>query len=653
MCGIAGFLDQRATSDEAQDEAVLRRMTDVLVHRGPDDSGYWLDRDAGVGLGHRRLSIVDLSPMGHQPMVSQCGRYVVAYNGEVYSHREMRAELEAQGCVFRGHSDTEVLLEAVSRWGPEATLPRLIGMFAIALWDRADRTLTLVRDRVGIKPVYWLDQAGLVLFGSELKALRAHPGWTPELDRGAVAAFMRHNYIPAPFSIYQDVHKLEAGCYVVLARGRAPRHVRYWDLREVVSHGQRNRRITGDTQTVDEMEALLRDSVGRRMIADVSLGALLSGGIDSSLVTALMQAQSSQPVRTFSIGFAESGYDEAPFARAIAQHLGTDHTELYVEPSHALDIIPRLSEWWDEPFADSSQIPTYLVCELTRKHVTVVLSGDGGDEVFCGYTRYLLGAQLWSRMNRIPAGARNLAARAIRALSPASWERVAALLPARVRPPHVGVRAHKLADSLGRTDPDAVYLQMLSHWNDPDALVIGAREVRGRVWDSDAATLVPDFVERMQYLDTLTYLPDDILTKVDRASMAVALEARVPLLDHRVIEAAWQLPLETKLRNGTGKWLLRQILQRYVPKAMFERPKMGFGVPIDRWLRGPLREWAENLLDESRLRNQGLLDPVPIRARWKEHLAGTTNWAYSLWDVLMLQSWLDRNSVPASPLSRR
>ncbi len=644
MCGIAGFLDGRALSERYDHDAIVRRMTNVLQHRGPDDRGFWLDGERGIALGHRRLSIVDLSPAGHQPMVSQCGRYVIAYNGEIFSHLEMRAELEAAGCVFKGHSDTEVMLEAISRWGLDATLPRLIGMFAIALWDRTERTLTLVRDRVGIKPLYWLDAGGLFLFGSELKALREHPGWTPEVDRDAIGAFMRHNYIPAPFSVYRGVHKLEAGCYVVLAQGRAPRRVRYWDLREVARTGQRQRRAVDDVQAVDAMETLLRDSVKRRMVADVPLGALLSGGIDSSLVTALMQAQSTQRVRTFSIGFSESGYDEAPFARAIAQHLGTDHTELYVEPNHALEIIPRLSEWWDEPFADSSQIPTYLVCELTRKHVTVVLSGDGGDEVFCGYMRYLLGARLWSRMHRLPPALRRLLARSIRSVSPGAWERLAALLPARVRPPHVGSRAHKLADSLDRADPDAVYLQMLSHWHEPDSVVRGSREAKGRLWDADARAVVPHFVERMQYLDTLTYLPDDILTKVDRASMAVALEARVPLLDHRVIEAAWRLPLETKLRDGKGKWMLRQILARYVPTSMFERPKMGFGVPIDRWLRGPLREWAEHLLADSRLRAQGLLDPAPIRARWQAHVDGSANWAYPLWNVLMLQAWIDRNA---------
>lgn len=643
MCGISGFLDIRSGADGPSFDGVLRRMTDALQHRGPDDSGYWVDHESGVGLGHRRLSIVDLSPAGHQPMVSQCGRFVIAYNGEVFSHAEMRVELQAAGCAFRGRSDTEVMLEAISRWGLDATLPRLIGMFAIALWDRQDRSLTLVRDRVGIKPLYWFHEGGLTVFGSELKALREHPGWDPQLDRDAIGAFMRHNYIPAPFSAYRNVRKLEAGCYVEIARGRAPRQVRFWDMREVARNGLRQRRRLSDVQVVDEMETLLRDAVRRRMVADVPLGALLSGGIDSSLVTALMQAQSSQRVRTFSIGFAEAGFDEAPFARMIAQHLGTDHTELYMEPAHALDIIPRLADLWDEPFADSSQIPTYLVCELTRRHVTVVLSGDGGDEVFCGYTRYMLGQQLWSRMHRLPPFVRQVLARMVRSVSPGTWDRLATLIPTQARPSNTGTRAHAFANNLDRADPEEVYLQLLSHWHDPDAIVLGTREAKGRLWDADARTLVPNFVERMQYIDTLTYLPDDILTKVDRASMAVGLEARVPLLDHRVIEAAWRSPLDTKFRDGRGKWMLRQILARYVPLHMFERPKMGFGVPIDRWLRGPLRDWAENLLDEGRLRSQALLNPAPIRARWQAHVEGGANWAYPLWNVLMLQAWLDRN----------
>ncbi len=634
MCGIVGFLDLGCGDRRLEPEQVLQRMADAVAHRGPDDAGLWLDLERGVGLGHRRLSIVDLSPAGHQPMQSQCGRYVIVFNGEVFSFVEMRDELRSQGVSFTGGSDTEVILEGFSRWGLDATLAKMIGMFAIALWDRAECTLTLIRDRVGIKPLYWREGGGLALFGSELKALRAHPGWTPELDRDALAAFMRHNYIPAPFTIYRGVHKLEAGTYVVLGRNRPTRCVRYWDLREVVRTGAAGRDGGASAASVDQLESLLKDAVKRRMIADVPLGALLSGGIDSSLVTALMQAQSDRPVRTFSIGFDESGYDEAPYARAIAQHLGTDHTELYVEPGHALQVIPRLAHWWDEPFADSSQIPTYLVCELTRRHVTVVLSGDGGDEVFCGYTRYVLGSQLSTWTRRIPSSLRHGAAAALRQVAP--------LMPSTIGLAPLERRLGRLADVLLEDEPDVVYRQMLSQWSAPDAMVPGAREAKGRLWDEDASRVVPNFIERMQYLDTLTYLPDDILTKVDRASMAVALEARVPLLDHRVIEAAWRMPLALKMQGGDTKIVLRRILNRYVPAAMFDRPKMGFGVPIDRWLRGPLRDWAGNLLDPDRLRRQGLIDPKPVQERWQAHLAGA-NWAYPLWTVLMLQAWIDEN----------
>ena len=564
-------------------------MTATLVHRGPDDSGEWCDPDAGIGLGHRRLSIVDLSPTGHQPMVSADGRFVITYNGEVYSFREIRKELESHALTLRGSSDTEVLLEAVSTWGLDATLPRLIGMFAFALWDRQERTLTIVRDRLGVKPLYWSDANGFVTFASELKALHAHPAWTPAIDRGALSAFMRHNYVPAPFTIYQGVWKLEPGTYAVFKGDGDVSRRRYWDLRQVVRSGREATRVWSD-ETRSDLEVVMRDAIERRMIADVPLGALLSGGIDSSLVTALMQAQRATPVRTFSIGFADTEYDEAPHARAVARHLGTDHTELYVQPRDALDLIPQLTEWWDEPFADSSQVPTYLVCQLTRQHVKVVVSGDGGDELFCGYTRYAHGA----------------------GLDPAS-------------------------------DRDATYRQMLSHWPDPSALVLRSTERRGRLWDDDAVAVAPNFVDRMQYLDTLTYLPDDILTKVDRASMTVGLEARVPLLDHRLIEFAWQLPLEVKLRDGQGKWALRQILARYVPPALFERPKMGFGMPVDHWLRGPLRSWADALLEPARLDREGLLASEPIRKRWEAHRSGRANWAYPIWNVVLFQAWLARH----------
>lgn len=589
MCGIAGFLKRPETAASVDWDAIACAMAEPLAHRGPDDRGVWCDREAGIALAHRRLSIVDLSPAGHQPMASADGRFVLTYNGEIYSAPAMRTALEAAGVRFRGTSDTEVLVEAIAAWGLDHTLPKLIGMFAFGVWDRQARTLSIVRDRLGIKPLYWTQANGYVLFGSELKALEVHPSWRPALDRGALAAFMRHNYIPSPFSIYRGVSKLEPGMVATFGGDGEPSLRRYWDLRGIARDGRQHRARWND-DALDALDALLKDAVRCRMIADVPLGALLSGGIDSSLVTALMQAQSTTPIRTFSIGFADDAYNEAPYARAIAEHLGTDHTELYVEPDHALEIVPRLAEWWDEPFADSSQVPTALVCELTRRHVTVVLSGDGGDELFCGYTRYAHGASLRRWSNR-----------------------------------------------------DATYRQMLSHWTDPSSLVIGATESRGRLWDPDAAKTVPDFVERMQYLDTLTYLPDDILTKVDRASMAFSLEARVPLLDHRVVERSWELPAEAKRHKGEGKRALRQLLARYVPPSLFERPKMGFGAPIEHWLRGPLRAWADRLLDPARLDRQRLLQPAPIRERWEAHLAGKANWAYPLWNVLMFQAWIDRH----------
>jgi asparagine synthase (glutamine-hydrolysing) len=643
VCGIAGFVDLASRHTAEQMERAVTAMRDTLTHRGPDDQGCWIDPARGVAFGHRRLSVIDLSPAGHQPMVSSCGRYVIAYNGEVYSHPEMRRELEALGRTFRGHSDTEILVEAISEWGLEQTLPRLIGMFAFALWDRQACTLHLVRDRFGIKPMYWSLSPGLFLFGSELKALRAHPGLTARLDRDALAAFMRHNYVPAPHTIYRGVYKLAPGHRLAYPLGGQPQVRAWWDFREVIGAAVAGRQVSSDGAVIEEFEPLLRDAVGCRMVADVPLGALLSGGVDSSLVAALMQVQSTRPVRTFTIGFRESGYDEAPHARAVAQHLGTEHTELYVDSSHALEIVGNLTEWWDEPFADSSQIPTYIVCELTKQHVTVALSGDGGDEVFGGYNRYLLGAGIWHRASRLPAWVnRRLAAPLLRMGSETFWERVAVLIPRRLRPSQFGHKVHKLAASLSVHDPDALYLQMVSHWREPEAIVRHSREPKGPLWDPRNRALVPDLVERMQLVDTLTYLPDDILTKVDRASMAVALETRVPLLDHRVVEQAWRLPRRYKLRDGRGKWLLRQILYRHVPPSLVERPKMGFGVPLDQWLRGPLREWAERLLDGERLRRQDLFEVEPIRRRWAAHLAGE-NWAYPLWNVLIAQAWIERN----------
>ena len=641
MCGIAGFWDFAATTTADELRRLTCAMSDSLHHRGPDDGGVWLDEMAGLGLGQRRLSIVDLSPAGRQPMVSACGRFVIVYNGEVYSHEEMRPALTARGVAFRGHSDTEVILEAAAVWGVEATVKRLIGMFAIALWDRRERTLTLIRDRLGIKPLYWRLEGGRLLFGSELKALRADASWRPEVDQEAVSSYLRHNYVPAPRTIYQGVRKLEPGRILTFRAGAEPEENQYWDARAVARAGMAAPFALSDRELTDQLEALLKDAVGRRMIADVPLGAFLSGGIDSSLVVALMQAQSAGRVRSFSIGFEEAGYDEAPHAKAVAAYLGTEHTELYVSSAHALETIPRLAEWYDEPFADSSQIPTFLVSEMTRRHVKVALSGDGGDELFAGYNRYFLGAALWRKLGWIPGPLRRGAAWLIDAVPAAGWDRLAAFLPRRLAPAQVGDKAKKFADILGLADAGAVYRRLVSQWEQPERLLPGVTEPRGPLWDETLAREFPDLVTRMQVLDILTYLPDDILTKVDRASMAVALEARVPILDHRVVEFAARLPQAARFRDGQGKWLLRQILDRHVPRTLIERPKMGFGVPIDSWLRGPLRDWSESLLDPGSLSEAGL-DSVPILACWKEHLSGSRNWQYRIWTILMLQSWRQR-----------
>ena len=641
MCGIAGLWDFSAATPA---EELCRRttaMSDSLYHRGPDDGGVWTDEAAGIGLGQRRLSIVDLSPAGHQPMVSADGRFVMVYNGEVYSHEDIRPELTARGIRFRGHSDTEVILEAIAAWGVERTVPRLIGMFAIALWDRQERTLCLIRDRLGIKPLYWRQQNGQVLFGSELKALRAAPGWHPVVDQQAVASYLRHTYVPAPRTIYQGVRKLEPGRILTIRAGAEPVESQYWDARAVARNGLATPFALSDTEMTDQLEALLTDAIGRRMIADVPLGAFLSGGIDSSLVVALMQAQSASRVRSFSIGFEEAGYDEAPHAKAVAAHLGTEHTELYVSSAHALEIIPRLPEWYDEPFADSSQIPTFLVSEMTCTHVKVALSGDGGDELFAGYNRYFLGAALWRRLGWLPEPIRQGVAGLINAVPTGGWDRLGSLLPRRLRPPQIGDKAKKFANILALADAGAVYRRLVSQWEQPEHLLPGIAEPKGALWDETVAHEFPDLISRMQFLDIVTYLPDDILTKVDRASMAVALEARVPLLDHRVVEFAARVPLSARIRDGQGKWLLRQVLHRHVPRALIERPKMGFGIPIDSWLRGPLRDWSESLLNPADLAASGL-DPAPIRRCWEEHLSGQRNWQHRIWTVLMLQAWRRR-----------
>ncbi|MGA7615757.1 MAG: asparagine synthase (glutamine-hydrolyzing) [Thermoanaerobaculia bacterium] len=639
MCGIAGFWNSENTSELTR---IAGAMAGRLEHRGPDDGGTWEDREAGIAFGHRRLSIIDVSTAGHQPMVSRCGRFAVVYNGEIYNHAELREELERDRgfAGWKGHSDTETLLAGLMEWGVERTLGRLNGMFAFAYWDGSARQLYLARDRAGEKPLYYGRAGDAFLFASELKAFDGYPGWSGEVDRDALCLYLRHNYIPAPWSIYRGIQKLLPAHFLVVGQGgRSVGDPRcYWDLRSVVEGSDRSGH-RDPAEAVDQLDELLRDAVRSRMLADVPLGAFLSGGIDSSTVVALMQTQSSQPVKTFSIGFSERAYDEAPYAKQIASHLGTDHTEWYVTPEDALRVVPDLPAIWDEPFSDSSQIPTYLVSRLARSKVTVSLSGDGGDELFYGYNRYALGSRLWRRMHRMPPHLRRFAAAVLRKIPAGIFDQTMRRFPRKFRFHAVGDRILKAAEVLSEESAEAFYRRLVSHWPAPDEIVIGGREPSTILSNPARWPRTQDFRERMMFFDTLTYLPDDILTKVDRASMAVSLESRVPLLDHRVMELAWQMPMELKMRGGVTKWLLRQVLYRYVPKRLVERPKMGFGVPIESWLRGPLREWAEALLDENRLREEGFFDPTQIRIKWRQHLSGERRWHYPLWDILMFQAW--------------
>jgi asparagine synthase (glutamine-hydrolysing) len=657
VCGLTGFLDLEGGNPLAALTQDVERMTATLISRGPDDCGIWVDEEQSIAVGHRRLSILDLSAHGHQPMVSACGRFVIAFNGEIYNHHGIRAELEAipGSPGWRGHSDTEVLLAAIACWGVRETLDRLNGMFAFALWDRRDRLLHLARDRLGEKPLYYGLSKGVLLFGSELKALRAFRGWRGEVNRDAIALFLRHSYIPCPYSIYEGIYKLPpAGLLTLSAEelrsGRfdacTPERVEmYWDARAVAEGGARNRLVLEDDEAISLLEKTLTDAVGLRMEADVPLGAFLSGGIDSSAVVALMQVQSSRPVKTFSIGFHEARYNEATYANAVARHLGTDHTELYVTPEEAMGVIPRLPHLYDEPFGDSSQIPTFLVSQLARREVIVSLSGDGGDELFGGYHRYFWARRMRRMTSAIPVSARKILAKAIWRVPTSRWDTVLTglgpVLPKRLRVARPGDRLHKAARALSAESTDELYRLIFSHWDEPEAVVVGATEPESVIDGPARKVGLEDFVERMMYSDMVAYLPDDIMVKLDRASMGVSLESRVPLLDHNLVELAWRFPISQKIRDGQGKWLLRQVLYRHVPQRQLERPKMGFGVPIDEWLRGPLRDWAESLLDERRLRDEGYFDPQPIRRLWREHLAGGRNWQYYLWDVLMFQTWLE------------
>jgi asparagine synthase (glutamine-hydrolysing) len=647
MCGFAGYLGVVDLG------GLLHNMIDTIQHRGPNDHGVWVDVQAGIALGHRRLAIVDLSAAGHQPMASKSNRYVIAFNGEIYNHLELRRELEmasrqdqgGQSISWRGHSDTETLLAGFEAWGIDATLKKTVGMFAISLWDKEDKVLTLARDRIGEKPLYYGFQNKTFLFGSELKALKAHPEFLSEIDRDVLCLYLRHCCIPAPYSIYRGIKKLLPGTYVQVRLGDEANSPSltpkpYWSMEVAVAKGIDNPFVGSDEQAINALDSQLKQSIGLQMIADVPLGAFLSGGVDSSAVVALMQSQSSRPVKTFSIGFDQVGYNEADYAKAVAKHLGTDHTELYLSYDEAMAVIPLLGNMYDEPFADSSQIPTFLVSKMARHNVTVSLSGDGGDELFCGYNRYAL-ADNWSKIEKVPLVMRRVASRAINSLQPIAWDAVFQQISNfKKMPDNMGDKLGKLAKVIKRETIQEAYYNLVSEIEQPEQIVIGATEPESWITKTGMKTTFNDPKQQMMYMDAMTYLPDDILVKVDRAAMANSLETRVPFLDHHVVELASRLPMHMKMRDGKTKWILRKVLYQYVPKELIERPKTGFGIPLGEWLRGPLRDWVESMLDEKRLVREGYFNVHYIRNLWHAHLSGKHNHQSLLWSVLMFQAWL-------------
>lgn len=649
MCGVVGFLKTNGL-DAASCETAIRNMADRLVHRGPDDAGVWIDGHAGIALGHCRLSIQDLSPAGHQPMVSRNERYVIVFNGEIYNHLELRKRLDLAGS-WRGHSDTETLLSGFMTWGIKKTIEQVVGMFAIAVWDRDEHDLILIRDRIGEKPLYYGWAKDCFYFASELKALKAHPAFGAKISQHALLMYLRYGYVPSPHSIYEDIFKLPPGTLIRIPTRQAESVVRpaptpYWSLLEVAQAGLANPFSGSDDEAVAELERILSQSVSRQMISDVPIGAFLSGGIDSSTVVALMQANSDLPVKTFSIGFHESGYDEAGYARAVARHLGTDHTELYVSERDAMDVIPRLPDMYDEPFGDSSQIPTFLVSQMARRHVTVSLSGDGGDELFGGYTRYDRVQRDWVKIQRLPKFFREILGDTILTLPLDMGNTILAPFLGGKNRPLPAEQAKMLALLMKAKSPEQFYQTKIAHWKIPEEVLHNkwvSKNKKQNLTEKSFSLVNGELQDRMMFVDTLEYLPGDILVKLDRAAMSVSLETRVPLLDHCVVEFAWSLPLHMKIRAGQRKWLLRQVLNKYVPEKMFDRPKSGFAVPIDRLIRGPLRDWAENLLDEEKIKSDGYFNPKTVRQLWKEYLNGRYLLHGRLWSLLMFQSWLMNN----------
>lgn len=644
MCGFAGFLSKNSISENSH--VLLKEMGMAIEHRGPDSAGEWFDTASKIGLSHRRLAIVDLSKAGHQPMFSTSQRFVLSYNGEIYNHLDLRNELEKEGITskWHGHSDTETLLAGFEHWGIRLTIEKSIGMFAFSVWDKENKRLTLGRDRLGEKPLYYGWQDNDFLFASELKALKVHPAFKSEINRDAVALLVRHNYIPAPHSIYSGINKLPPGHLLeVNTKDHNIKLHEYWSTNTVCSNTEGSRFSGSPEEAVVALDNYLRDAVKQQMMADVPLGAFLSGGIDSSAVVALMQAQSDKPVKTFSIGFHEEGYNEAIHAKNISKHLGTEHTELYITSDDAMAVIPILAKIYDEPFADPSQIPTFLVSKLAKSKVTVSLSGDGGDEIFCGYSRYIKTYRLWMLISKLPRSIRFLLSKALRVLSIKAWDKLNGLFINKLKISNFGFKVHKAAEFVTAESIADFYRGVMSHSYEPSKLVVGAKDVEtvfsSNKWRFDTET----DMEKIMALDSASYLPDDILAKVDRASMAVSLESRIPFLSHKVVEFAWKLPLNYKLKNNEAKWCLKEVLYQYVPKSLLDRPKMGFNVPICMWLRGPLKEWASSLLDEDRLRTEGFFDPELVSSLWEEHQSGKNDWQCKLWNILMFQVWYEKN----------